>query len=285
MSGIHPEVINWLLTNNQGKLIHSEPVGGGCIHQALRIKTTEDSCFFLKQNDQALTDIFEKEARGLEALQIPGGPVVPKVFLVGGSYLLLEDLQPSSRCQNFWQSFGRQMAVIHTQVNNLFGFQEDNYIGKNPQENDWMENGHDFFRERRLKPQLRFAQKKALLNSQDIQNLERLMRLLPELIPEQPASLLHGDLWSGNLITDNRGMPAIIDPAVYFGWAEADLAMTDLFGTYPPEFYGAYNEVRPLDPDYQARYPIYNLYHLLNHLNLFGRGYLSQVRAVLSRFA
>lgn len=131
---------------------------------------------------------------------------------------------------------------------------------------------------------MRITQNQALLNTQDIRNLERLMRSLPELIPEQPASLLHGDLWSGNLITDKRGMPAIIDPAVYFGWAEADLAMTDLFGTYPPDFYGAYNEVRPLDPGYRSRYPIYNLYHLLNHLNLFGRGYLSQVRTVLSQF-
>lgn len=241
--------------------------------------------YFLKQNNQTTADIFEKEAKGLNALRVHGGPVVPQVFLVGAEYLLLEDLQPKSRCEDYWQLLGRQLAQVHNQVNELFGYQENNYIGSNPQLNAWMQYGHDFFRERRIKPQLRIAQKQSLLKAQDIQKLEKLMDKLPELIPEQPASLIHGDLWSGNLMADKRGMPAIIDPAVYYGWAEADLAMTDLFGSYPAEFYSAYNEIRSLDPGYRARYKIYNLYHLLNHLNLFGRGYLSQVRMVLAQYA
>ncbi len=107
---------------------------------------------------------------------------------------------------------------------------------------------------------------------------------LPELIPEQPASLIHGDLWSGNLISDNGGKPALIDPAVYYGWAEADLAMTELFGRYPEEFFKAYAEINPLEKGYRSRFPLYNIYHLLNHLNLFGKGYLSQIRSILDRY-
>ena len=124
----------------------------------------------------------------------------------------------------------------------------------------------------------------SLLEPRDLLQLEELLNKLNLLIPDQPASLLHGDLWSGNLITDNQGKPALIDPAVYFGWAEADLAMTDLFGRYPDAFYRAYEEINPLENGYRSRFPLYNLYHLLNHLNLFGRGYLPQIRQILSRF-
>lgn len=280
----HPDIRSWLQDHNHGNITSAESLGGGCIHKAQLIQTDSGFRFFLKQNSQTASELFEKESRGLKALKIPGGPVLPEVFLVGINYLMLEDLQPKSRCQNFWQVFGKQLAQVHNQVNELFGFQENNYIGSTPQINTWMKNGHDFFRDQRLIPQLRMAQEQNLLTSRDIRNLKSVMAKLPELIPEQPASLLHGDLWSGNLITDKRGMPAIIDPAVYYGWAEADLAMTDLFGSYPTAFYCAYTEVRPLDPGYRDRFEIYNLYHLLNHLNLFGQGYLSQVRMILAQY-
>jgi len=281
---IHSDIKAWLQDHNRGNLTNSGSVGGGCIHETFLIQTDSGGRYFLKQNYQTASDIFEKEANGLNALKVPGGPVVPEVFLVGAEYLLLEDLQPKPRSQEFWQLLGRQLAQVHNQVNELFGYQENNYIGSNSQLNTWMQNGYDFFRERRIKPQLRMAQKQSLLQTQDIRKLEGLMAKLPELIPEQAASLIHGDLWSGNLMTDKRGMPAIIDPAVYYGWAEADLAMTDLFGSYPAEFYSAYNEIRPLAPGYRSRYKIYNLYHLLNHLNLFGREYLSQLRMVLAQY-
>lgn len=124
-----------------------------------------------------------------------------------------------------------------------------------------------------------------LLTISEAARVSELANRLPSLIPVQPASMLHGDLWSGNMITDRDGNPAVIDPAVYFGWGEADLAMTALFGTPPAEFYNAYAEVRPLDQGFKERFPIYNLYHLLNHLNLFGRGYHGQIIAVLNRFA
>jgi fructosamine-3-kinase len=239
--------------------------------------------FFLKQNPKA-GDMFEKEAEGLKALRIPGGPIVPRVYLVGKTYLLMEDLQPGAHCQDFWEQLGRQLARVHNQVQDRYGFQEDNYIGSNPQKNGWMEDGHDFYRERRLMPQMQQALQRSLLTAEDEKALQTLMRNLSDLVPHQPASLLHGDLWSGNLITNDEGLPVIIDPAVYYGWAEADLAMTDLFGSFPEEFYFSYVEIRNLEPGYRDRYPLYNLYHLLNHLNLFGRGYLPQVRQILSRY-
>ena len=123
------------------------------------------------------------------------------------------------------------------------------------------------------------------LNVKDVDQIERLIGKLNQLVPQQPASLLHGDLWSGNAISDSEGSPALIDPAVYFGWAEADLAMTDLFGGFSDAFYSAYNEVNPLASGWRERFPIYNLYHLLNHVNLFGQSYLSQVRTILKAFA
>jgi fructosamine-3-kinase len=176
------------------------------------------------------------------------------------------------------------MAALHLVVKDRFGFQADNYIGRNPQRNSWNEDGFDFFRECRIMPQLIMAEGKLMLSSEDIKKIGKFLDNLPDLVPAQPSSLLHGDLWSGNLITDSRGRPAIIDPAVYYGWAEADLAMTDLFGSYPDEFYKTYQEIRPLDQGYKSRFPLYNLYHLLNHLNLFGRSYLPQIRGILARF-
>ena len=281
---IQTDIQNWLLKNGSGNITRVEPVGGGCIHQSQVIITDSGNSYFLKQNDRIPPDMFQKEAQGLNSLRISNGPVVPLVLLVGEKYLLLEDLQPVPKGVDFWQLFGRQLAYLHLQINDKYGFQVDNYIGSNPQSNTWTDNGYLFFQTNRFKPQIKLAQKKSLLNIHDLKLLEKLMERMPDLIPNQPPSLLHGDLWSGNLITNNTGLPAVIDPAVYYGWAEADLAMMDLFGSYPTEFYISYQEIRQLDPDFQSRYPLYNLYHLLNHLNLFGKGYLAQVRDILSQF-
>jgi len=173
------------------------------------------------------------------------------------------------------------LAQIHLNHSSQFGFDKDNYIGSHPQKNTWMENGNDFFRDNRLQPQMDRTRNRSLLESGDLNQLEKLQKNLPDLVPIQPPSLIHGDLWEGNLITDQFGRPALIDPAVHYGWAEADLAMTDLFGRYPDEFYRAYEEINPLERGYRSRFVIYNLYHLLNHLNLFGSDYLSRVRLSL----
>jgi fructosamine-3-kinase len=284
VADLHPEVQNWLNKEGLGGIASTAPVGGGCIHQALRLRTERGDTFFLKQNRGKFRDIFYREAEGLGALDIAGAPVVPRVYLVSEEIIILEDLAPAPKQNGFWTLYGQQLAKLHLHHSPQFGFKTDNYIGANPQLNSWYKNGYDFYRENRLGPQIRWAQTSGALDSKDLHQLDELLLKLQDLVPEQPASLLHGDLWSGNLITDREGSPALIDPAVYWGWAEADLAMTDLFGRYPDTFYKAYTEINPLEEGYRGRFPLYNLYHLLNHLNLFGRGYLSQVRSVLSRY-
>jgi len=282
---VHFDVQDWINKNQLGDITSVDPVSGGCIHQALRIQTASGEDFFLKQDPGKYTDVFLREAEGLEVLRVDGGPVIPEVYLVGEGYLLLSDLQPAPRCKDFWQIYGRQLAVVHMQQNSRFGFESDNYIGSNPQQNTWMENGWKFFQEMRLRNQIKWANDRSLLDTKDLHKLENLLKRLPELIPEQPASLIHGDLWSGNLITNQDGKPALIDPAVYYGWAEADLAMADLFGHYPEEFFRAYTEINSLETGYRSRFSLYNIYHLLNHLNLFGRGYRSQIRTVLDHYS
>jgi fructosamine-3-kinase len=280
-----PDIHDWFQTNGLGTVVKTETLGGGCIHQSQIIHTSCGKRFFLKQNQSIPPDMFQKEAQGLEALRLPNGPAIPEVYLVGENFLLLEDLQSAPRCKGFWQIYGHQMAAIHLVESEEFGFRTDNYIGSNPQRNTKTDDGFDFFRECRIIPQMRMAENRSLLTARDVNKIDDLLDRLPDLIPEQSASLLHGDLWSGNLITDIRGEPALIDPAVYYGWAEADLAMAELFGSYPDEFYQAYEEINPLVSGYCSRFPLYNLYHLLNHLNMFGRSYLAQIRGILNIFS
>jgi fructosamine-3-kinase len=150
--------------------------------------------------------------------------------------------------------------------------------------NAWTSDGHEFFSVQRLIFQADLAERGGYLEKHDREGVEKVIQKLPDLVPMQPASLLHGDLWSGNAIVDSDGNPAMIDPATHYGWAEAELGMTALFGGFPREFYLAYNEERPLASGWRERLSIYNLYHLLNHVNLFGFGYLGQVRAIIQRF-
>lgn len=274
-------IVEWCQKQGYGKVISSTIMGGGCINNGSRLKTNSGNTFFLKTNTNSPSDMFIREAEGLVALNVPGGPRVPEVYLSGVDFILIEDLAPSSRAADYWPTFGRQLAVLHNNTTSKFGFDHDNYIGSTPQPNTWTDDGYEFFGERRLLYQTQRAEKQGLLGIIEMRQIENLVDRLVDLIPEQPASLIHGDLWSGNAMTDNAGQPAIIDPAAHYGWAEADLAMTTLFGSFPDVFYRAYAEVRKLENGYTERFKIYNLYHLLNHLNLFGTGYLGQVRSSL----
>ena len=276
-------VTSFLVENDYGPVTGARPVGGGCISNGVRLITASGATFFLKTNPSAPADMFAREAEGLRALRVEDGPVVPATYLWGVDFLLLEDLSPAPLQADYWLAFGRRLAALHNHTAARFGFPQDNYIGSTPQPNPWTEDGYAFFAEHRLLFQARLAHQRGLLSAEDLRRVEHLAARLPELIPEQPASLIHGDLWSGNAISDARGAPALIDPAAHYGWAEAELAMTALFGGFPSTFYRAYEEIRPLEPGYRDRFPVYNLYHLLNHLNLFGRGYLGQVQSILRR--
>jgi fructosamine-3-kinase len=286
MSEMPPkQVSDWIHQQGFGEVVSIRPVGGGCINNGARLVTAAGRTLFLKTNPDTPVDMFAREAEGLQALGVPDGPRVPRPLLHGAEFLLLEDLSPAPRRQDYWPDFGRRLAALHNHTGPRFGFEHDNYIGSTPQPNPWTDDGFTFFAEHRLTFQARLARQRGLLSKDEVSRVERLCARLPELVPAQPASLLHGDLWSGNAMTDESGAPAIIDPAVHYGWAEAELSMTALFGAFPDAFYDAYQEVRPLASGYYQRFPLYNLYHLLNHLNLFGSGYWGQVMAILKRHA
>jgi fructosamine-3-kinase len=274
----------WLADNQHGRIIASKPLSGGCVNQVSYITTETDAEFCLKQNPNRPKDFFICEAGNLSALKASKCFRVPEVIHVADNYLLLEFIPGGPRHSNYWQTLARQLADCHSLAQKDFGFHRDNYCGQTLQINATCKNGYEFFAERRLLVQMRWASDKGLLDNPLVRGIEKLALRLEQLIPSQPAALLHGDLWSGNLHSDESGQPVLIDPACYWGWPEADLAMTSLFGGFSKEFYQHYIEHQPLESGWRDRFPIYNLYHLLNHLNLFGKAYLADIKAVLNRF-
>jgi fructosamine-3-kinase len=247
-------------------------LAGGCIHDCYRVDIA-GAARFLKTNSAEYADAFAAEADGLAALRTSGmrAPEPHSHGVAAGhAYLVLEYLDLTGRKD--FAALGRLLAAAHRKAGPLFGWHRDNYIGSTPQQNGWTESWAGFWQERRLRPQLELARK----NGFDLTAPS--LRLIEKHNPQ--PSLLHGDLWSGNAGFIAEG-PVVFDPAVYYGDREADLAMTELFGGFPSEFYRAYNEAWPLDEGHERRRPMYNLYHLLNHLNLFGGGYLGQVKSTL----
>ncbi len=260
------------------------PLDGGSFSVAL-IEAADGSRVVVKEAGAAPPDLFAREADGLTLLRsVPDAPRAPEPLAVGATFLVLEYLEPSPRAPRAWADFANGLAALHARTGPAFGAVANNYLGPSPQSNRTTEDGHRFFAVERLAPQLAWARSQGWLNEDDVRAGERLMQRLPDLIPTQPASLIHGDLWSGNVIAGPGGALCLIDPAAHFGWAEADLAMTTLFGGFSDAFYGAYASTHPLEPGWRDRIPLYNLYHLLNHLNLFGASYRSEVRSILRRF-
>ncbi|MCD8185191.1 MAG: fructosamine kinase family protein, partial [Rikenellaceae bacterium] len=228
---------------------------------------------------------------GLRELATSGEIRTAEVLEVGEDYLLTGYIESRTPQGNFFDRFGRQLARMHRHTSAMFGFREDNFIGENPQPNvpQGTEGGNwpEFFWNKRLLFQYRMAEKKGWVST-DLRAafllLEtRIYRLLGEESRE-PPSLLHGDLWSGNFLCDCENRPVLIDPAVYYGHREAELAMTRLFGGFPPAFYKAYEEEFPLPPGWPERHNLYALYHVLNHLNLFGRAYLLQAEQLAESY-
>jgi fructosamine-3-kinase len=260
-------------------------VGGGCINQTMRL-SYGGKTYFVKLNSAAHEDMFEAEARGLRELRDSHSLRVPEPLCHGAdgqsAWLVLEGLALGGISDP--AALGRGLAGLHQVTQEQFGWVQDNAIGSTPQINtpepDWVV----FWREHRLRFQLDLAARHGH-GGRLHERGERLLGKFPRLFDEyRPvASLLHGDLWSGNYAYTREGEPVIFDPAVYYGDREADIAMTELFGGFGREFYAAYREVYPLDEGYAVRKTLYNLYHVLNHLNLFGGGYLSQSQGMIDR--
>jgi len=287
-----PDALRATLESRLDVTIHGHSrVGGGCIANAGRLET-DGAPLFLKYGDAQAARTFPGEAAGLEAMRAAESPLeMPAVIDRAApdgerpGFLVMEWIETGTKGSNFWDDFGRGLAAMHRHAEEQYGFAQDNFIGRLPQQNEWMDTWPAFFRTQRLAPQVRMARERDRWQEGWTDALEALYRRLPELLPETPtASVLHGDLWKGNYMVTAGGAPAIIDPATYYGHREADLAMTELFGGYQDRFYDAYCEAWPLEPGYDARKDVYNLYHLINHLNLFGAGYARSVERILRDF-
>ena len=264
------------------------PVGGGCINECYRLKTSA-GIFFLKKNNPAkFPGMFAAEARGLNHLNQAVSGIAPQVIAEKENeqemILILEWIEQGVAKKNFWSDFAYKLASVHRNSHASFGLGYSNYIGALVQDNRPLADWDLFFIERRIKPQLKSAVDSKRLSASLITPFEKLFSKLPEIFPPEAPALVHGDLWSGNFMTGPDGMVRLIDPAIYFGNREADLAMTRLFGGFDISFYRHYQEHFPLQPGFEKRADIYNLYPLLVHVNLFGGYYGDQVKRIVQDF-
>ena len=270
---------------------HFQSVSGGSINQAAQITAQDGQSYFLKWNSTAASDMFPKEEKGLQLLRsAESGLRIPDIIGSGSTdsgtdFLVMEYIMEGTARSDSAETFGRQLAALHQQMEEQFGLDHDNYIGKLPQANAWHRNWVDFFIEQRLQPQLQQAIESRKLSDQVETHFQNLYKELPDMLTDEPASLLHGDLWSGNYFYDTDGNPVIYDPAAYYGNREIELAFTHLFGGFSTAFYDAYDGVFPVQPGFSERKDIYNLYPLLVHTNLFGGSYARQVQSIVQQFA
>lgn len=292
----------------------TDRVMGGDINKSYALTLNTGDTIFMKANEKEKAASFTAEAAGLFAIAQTGTIRTPKILCagtddgeeVGYSFLLMEYINSGERRADYWETLARELAAMHQAdasafverdgtegtakndggaagTSNNFGFYEDNFIGARPQDNAPSATWIEFFRDKRLAPQFKAAD--SYLTSADRSRVTKLLDHLDDfLIEPKKPSLVHGDLWSGNVMAGPDGKAMLIDPAAYVGHAEADLAMTELFGGFATAFYQAYREANPLEPGYEKRRDIYNLYQLLNHLNLFGQSYLGAVLSIVDEY-
>lgn len=268
--------------------LNFQPVSGGSINETGQL-TAQGQNFFCKINIASkFPQLFEKEASALRHFaqqKIIRTPTVLHCVETGSEQvLIMEWINSGVKTHQFWKSFGKQLAALHSISNHHFGWEEDNYMGSVKQTNPWTEDWNSFFSANRLMPLAHKCQQLDLLNSKHIQQFERVCEKLNEIFEPEAPALLHGDLWSGNFMCSEKEEPVLIDPAIYFGHRSVDLAMTTLFGGFDRAFYEAYHYYFPLPRNYKEQWEVCNLYPLLIHLLLFGIGYRRQIEEVLGRY-
>ncbi|MCH8904984.1 MAG: fructosamine kinase family protein [Bacteroidetes bacterium] len=264
------------------------PTTGGCINSSGKLDTNQ-GVFFLKWNDKSkFPKMFEMEARGLGLLSEAGELRIPSVIVIGESktesFIILEHIESSDKATGFWEEFGSSLARLHEHQGEQFGLDHNNYIGSLPQSNTFHEDWIEFFIVERLEKQIEIAVNDSAVDRSLIKKFNNLYKKLPEIFPKAKPSLLHGDLWSGNYMVDEKGQACLIDPAVYYGNREIEISFTQLFGGYEKQFYDSYEAGFPLENNFAERAPVYNLYPLLVHVNLFGSGYLAGIKSTLNKF-
>lgn len=269
------------------KVLAFKQIRGGEISDTFYAKTS-DREYFIKFKQGATSSFFECEVEGLLELQKSQMVRTPEVYGFGEienyAFLVMEWIS-GHRSQNSLQQLGESIARLHQVTGTAFGFKSDNMVGNFPQFNKLNDSWIDFYRDSRLLPQMEIANKKGLLPKETLKKLDRLLGGLDKWLPANCSpSLLHGDLWDGNWLAGPGGVPYLIDPAVYYGHYEVELAYTELFGRFPDEFYHAYKEVHPISPDYADRRELYQIYQLINHLNHFGLRYLEPINQVLKYY-
>ncbi len=260
------------------KILESTILPGGCIGNCYRVKT-DSGQYFIKHYSKPGVSI--REAQGLKELANSNTVSVPRVLNSDDHFLVLNFISQNPRAVDFQTRLGRDLAQLHKTSSSRYGFHEDNYIGSTPQKNSFKENWIEFYIENRLDFQVKLSADRDVLGI-----YKKLRKRIPEILNSslETPCLIHGDLWSGNVISDENGLPVLIDPAAYYGHRELELAMTQLFGGFHDEFYDSYNRVFPLIAGWKERMDLYKLYHILNHLNLFGTGYKNQALTLMRRF-
>lgn len=272
-------------SKNNFKLIELKPLSGGDINEVFLLKCHEGNFVIKLNNASKFPGMFAAEAKGLQLLTEAKSFKIPTLIAEGvfqhTSYLLLEYIVPGNKPITFWRTFAENLATLHKTTQQKFGLDHDNYIGSLTQKNNYSETAPEFYITQRLEPQFKMA----LENGFHFKNLEKFYKNISEEIPTEPPSLIHGDLWSGNFMVSENGEAVLIDPAVAFAPREMDIAMMKLFGGFSDEVFSNYNTIFPITGDWKERIPLWQLYYLLVHLNLFGAGYLPQVNGIINRFS
>jgi len=285
--GMNSELQEYISNILSETIIETHSVSGGDISEAFKI-TTSNKNYFLKINSCETLYMFQTEASALKHINDTKTIKTPEVFVVDTfedhAFLLMEFIESKVPSSTDFKTLGLQLATLHNYSSNYFGWEHDNFIGTLPQSNNQNASWYDFYIHQRLKPQLKLAKQRNLLSENECPSTEKMLQALQPIFQNIKPSLLHGDLWGGNYVISKNGDPYLIDPAMYYGHSEVDIAMTKLFGGFSDSFYKAYHSVHPEDAHTISRIDIYQLYYLLVHLNLFGRSYYGSVSRILRKY-
>ncbi len=286
ISELEAKIVN--ISSTPQNISDVKVLNGGSVNRSYLVNTDKGSYFVKLNVDKTYPNLFQLETQGIETLTEKACLALPEILAHGkieeNAYLLMEYIQPSMKGQSFWTDFGAGLAKLHLHQSRNFGFTNDNYIGSIIQSNNWTESWAEFFVVNRMEWMEKIARDNDLIDQELSKGLARLYPKIENLFPNEPPALLHGDLWSGNFLVNQNGSATLIDPAVYYGHREMDIAMSLLFGGFDSQFYSSYQNNYPLEKGWEERIELCNLFPLLVHVILFGSSYSNRVKNSLKRY-